>query len=91
MTKAELITSIAKNAGLTKAQSEKAVNAFQESVTSCLSGGDSIVIPGFGSFTVSQRAARQGRNPQTGQVIQIPASNVAKFRPGKALKEAVNK
>ncbi len=91
MTKAELVSSIAKDAGIAKAAAEKALNSFTASVTKSLKKGVKVTLVGFGTFTVSKRAARKGRNPQTGKTISIPATKVPKFRAGKALKDAVKK
>ncbi len=90
MTKGDIVDSIAEETGLSKADAERAVNAFTGAVTSALKGGDSVSIVGFGTFSVSARAARTGRNPRTGEAIQIKASNAPKFKAGKGLKEAVN-
>ncbi|HGJ5858069.1 HU family DNA-binding protein [Arsenophonus nasoniae] len=89
MNKTELINQIAEKANLTKKDSEKALNALIETVTEALKAGDEVQLVGFGSFQVNQRAAREGRNPQTGKVIQIAAANVPSFKAGKTLKEAV--
>jgi DNA-binding protein HU-beta len=89
MTKAELIDSVAKSANLTKAAAEKAVSGFIGAVADALKKGDRVTLVGFGSFEVSTRKARTGRNPQTGKEIKIAAAKVPKFRPGKALKDAV--
>jgi len=89
MTKAELIDAVAKSASLTKASAEKAVGGFISAVTDALKAGDRVTLVGFGSFEVSTRKARTGRNPQTGKEIKIAAAKVPKFRPGKALKDAV--
>ncbi|WGM03593.1 HU family DNA-binding protein [Arsenophonus nasoniae] len=89
MNKTEVINQIAEKAGLTKKDSEKALNALIETVTEALKAGDEVQLVGFGSFQVKQRAAREGRNPQTGKVIQIAAANVPSFKAGKTLKEAV--
>ena len=90
MTKAELVDKIYAKSGLpTKAKSEAALDATIEAITECLTSGDSITLTGFGSFKVTKRAARKGRNPRTGAEIKIPASKVVKFRPGKTLKDAV--
>jgi DNA-binding protein HU-beta len=89
MTKAELIDAVAKSAALTKASAEKAVGGFIGAVTDALKAGDRVTLVGFGSFEVSTRKARTGRNPQTGKEIKIAAAKVPKFRPGKALKDAV--
>lgn len=90
MTKAELVSAVAENAGLTKADAEKAVKAFVDSVSACLKSGDKLSLVGFGTFSTSKRAARKGQNPQTGKKIEIPESVTPKFKPGKALKDAVN-
>ncbi len=90
MTKPELIDKMAKDAGITKAQATKALNAFIDGVKSALKKKDGkVTLVGFGTFQKVQRKARTGRNPQTGEQIKIKASNVVKFKPGKALKEAV--
>lgn len=89
MTKAELIDAVAKSATLTKASAEKAVGGVIAAVTDALKAGDRVTLVGFGSFEVSTRKARTGRNPQTGKEIKIAAAKVPKFRPGKALKDAV--
>jgi DNA-binding protein HU-beta len=86
----ELKAAVATKSGLTKTDSEEAVKAVFEVISNTLADGDSISIPGFGAFSVSDRAARTGRNPSTGAEIQIPAAKVAKFKVGKGLKEAVN-
>ena len=90
MTKAELVTSIAEKTGLTKKDSEKALAAFVDTVTETLAKGDSIQLVGFGTFEVSERAAREGRNPQTGETMEIKASKTPKFKAGKALKDMMN-
>lgn len=90
MTKAELIAAVADNAGLTRAAAEKAVGAITESITDSLATGDKVTLVGFGSFAVSERAARTGRNPKTGEPIQIAASRGVRFSAGAALKKAVN-
>ncbi|MCP3999606.1 MAG: HU family DNA-binding protein [Gammaproteobacteria bacterium] len=90
MNKGELIESVAASAGLSKADAGRAVDAVVQSIASALSGGNQVSLVGFGTFTVKHRAARQGRNPRTGETIQIKASNVPGFKAGKALKEAVN-
>jgi DNA-binding protein HU-beta len=90
MNKGELIESVAASAGLSKADAGRAVDAVVESIAGALSGGNQVSLVGFGTFTVKHRAARQGRNPRTGETIQIKASNVPGFKAGKALKEAVN-
>ena len=89
MNKGDLINKIADDAGLSKAQAGAALNAVLDSVTGTLKGGGKVTLVGFGTFSVSKRAARTGRNPQTGQEIQIAAKNVVKFKPGKELSSAV--
>ncbi|NVN92343.1 MAG: HU family DNA-binding protein [Desulfuromonadales bacterium] len=91
MTKAELISAVAEESGLKKVDAEKAVNAFIASVTAALEKGDKLSLVGFGTFCTTKRAARKGQNPQTGKKINIPAATIPKFKPGKTLKEAVNK
>lgn len=90
MNKADLISAMASSAGITKAQAQSALNAFCDSTTSALKGGDKVVLVGFGTFSVSKRAARTGRNPQTGKEIKIKAKKVAKFKAGAALSGSVN-
>ncbi len=89
MTKAELVSYIAKEAGITKATAEKALSAFIKAVTDALSKGEKVTLVGFGTFYVAERAERKGRNPQTKEEIIIPAAKVPKFKPGKLLKESV--
>ena len=89
MTKAEFVARIAEKTGSTKADAEKGVNAFLEAITETLRTGDKVSFAGFGSFEVTERAAREGRNPQTGETMQIPAGKIPKFKAGKALKAAV--
>jgi len=89
MTKAELIASIGKEAKISKASAEKAINAFTSSVTKALKKGDKLALTGFGTFSVARRRARTGRNPQTGKEIKIPSTRVAKFKAGNLLKSAV--
>lgn len=91
MNKGELIEALAKKTDTTKKTSEEYLNAFVEVVTETLKKGDKIQLVGFGSFEVRKRAARKGRNPQTNEEIKIKASTVPAFKPGKALKEKVNK
>ncbi len=85
MNKAQLIDAIAEKAGLTKADSKKALEAFVATVGESLKSGDKVALVGFGSFSISERSVRRGRNPQTGKIIQIPAKKVVKFRPGAEL------
>ena len=91
MRKAELVEAIAAKTGLTKADAARALDATLETVTEALQKGDRVPLVGFGTFAVADRAAREGRNPQTGAVVQIPARKAVTFKPGTALKEAVNK
>ncbi|ORU90549.1 MAG: DNA-binding protein HU [Cycloclasticus sp. symbiont of Poecilosclerida sp. M] len=90
MNKSELIDSIAADTGLSKADAGRALNSTVSSITSALKSGDSVQLVGFGTFQVKQRAARAGRNPQTGATIQIKAATVPSFKAGKSLKDAVN-
>jgi DNA-binding protein HU-beta len=85
MNKAELINKIADDAGITRTQANTALDSFVEAVTKTLKGGGKVTLVGFGTFTVSKRAARNGRNPQTGEVIKIKARKVARFKAGKDL------
>jgi DNA-binding protein HU-beta len=89
MTKAELIAGIGKEAKISKASAEKALNAFTNTVMKALRKGDKLALTGFGTFSVAKRRARTGRNPQTGKEIRIPATRVAKFKAGNLLKSAV--
>ena len=91
MQKSELIETIAAEAGISKAAAGRALASLLGSVTKALKNGDRVSLVGFGTFSVSKRAARMGRNPQTGEAIKIKASKAPKFSAGKALKEAVNK
>ena len=91
MNKTELVAAIADKAGISKKDAEKALKAFTDTVAAQLKKGDKIQLVGFGTFEVSKRAAREGRNPQTGDVMKIPASKAPKFKAGKALKDLVNK
>ncbi|WP_303840258.1 HU family DNA-binding protein [Selenomonas ruminantium] len=90
MNKTELVANIAEKSGLTKKDAEKALGAFFESVQQALIEGDRVQLIGFGTFEVKERAARKGRNPQTGKEIEIPAAKNPVFKAGKALKDAVN-
>ena len=89
MNKSELIESIASESGLSKAESLKALDALLGSVTNALQSGEQVVLVGFGTFSVKDRAPRKVRNPRSGEVIDVAASRVAAFKPGKGLKEAV--
>ena len=91
MNKTELITAIAESADISKKDSEKALKAFVDVVTEELKKGEKVQLVGFGTFEVSERAAREGRNPKTGKTMTIEASKTPKFKAGKALKDAVNK
>ncbi len=90
MNKAELIDAVAEAADLSKASATRALDAALDSITSALQGGNQVTLVGFGTFSVRPRAARTGRNPRTGEAIQIKASNNPAFKAGKALKDAVN-
>ena len=90
MNKSELIDAIAASADISKADAGRALDATLEAVTGALKKGDSVSLVGVGTFAVKERAAREGRNPQTGQTIQIAAAKVPGFKAGKALKDAVN-
>jgi DNA-binding protein HU-beta len=90
MTKSELINAIAEQANLSKADAGRSLDALIKTIESTLKAGDSITLVGFGTFAVKDRAERTGRNPQTGQEITIAAAKVPSFKPGKALKDAVN-
>ncbi|MCB0632517.1 MAG: HU family DNA-binding protein [Saprospiraceae bacterium] len=90
MNKGDLINKIAEDAGITKGQAEDALSAVLDGITSALKSDDSVTLVGFGTFSVSKRDARSGRNPQTGETIKIAAKNVAKFKPGKKLSDAIN-
>ena len=91
MKKSELVAVMAEKAGLKKVDAEKALNAFVDAVTEALAKGDKISLVGFGSFETKKRAARTGKNPQTGAEIKIAASTVPAFNAGRGLKDAVNK
>ena len=91
MNKNDLVTAVANNASLTKADAARAVDAVINSIGSSLKKGKEVRLVGFGTFLVQKRKATTGRNPRTGATIKIPASNQPKFRAGKALKEVVNK
>ncbi|MHB9096153.1 MAG: HU family DNA-binding protein [Eubacteriales bacterium] len=90
MNKQELVSSVAEKSGLTKKDSEKAVNAVFASIEQALAKGDKVQLVGFGTFEVRKRAARKGRNPQTGAEIKIAAAKVPAFKAGKALKDSVS-
>ena len=90
MNKNDLVASVANDSGLSKADAAKAVDSVFDTISGALSGGADIRLVGFGTFSVAQRRASEGRNPRTGEKIQIPASKQPKFKAGKALKDAVN-
>lgn len=90
MNKQDLINKIASEAGITKDQARTALQAFEHGVTETLSAGDKVQLVGFGTFSVAKRNARTGRNPKTGEALQIPAKSVVKFKAGKGLEEAIN-
>jgi DNA-binding protein HU-beta len=90
MNKAELIDAVTTQAGLQKADATRAVDAVFDSITGALKSGDAVSLLGFGTFVVKVRAARAGRNPRTGETIEIAASKAPTFKAGKALKDAVN-
>ena len=90
MNKTELIEHIAKSADISKAAAARSLDAVIDAVTTSLKNNDSVTLVGFGTFEVSERAAREGRNPQTGKTMSIPASKAPKFKAGKALKDSIN-
>ena len=90
MNKGELVSAIASKADLTKEQAESALSAVTDSIQEALKSDDSVSLVGFGTFSVNKRPAREGRNPRTGETIQIAAKNVAKFKPGKKLSDSIN-
>ncbi|WP_416441388.1 HU family DNA-binding protein [Leeuwenhoekiella sp. A16] len=90
MNKSDLIDAMAEDAGITKAAAKKALESFLGNVESSLKGGNRVSLVGFGSWSVSKRAAREGRNPQTGKTIKIAAKNVVKFKAGSELSDSVN-
>ena len=89
MTKAELIASVAAEAGLKKSVAEKILTAFTDCIEKALQSGDKVTLTGFGTFQCTRRASRTGRNPRTGKEIKIPACSIPKFKPGNKLKEAL--
>ena len=90
MTRTELVANVAEKSGITKKQADVVLNSLFESIKQALVEGDKVQIIGFGTFEIRNRAARKGRNPQTNEEIDIPASKLPSFKAGKALKEAVN-
>jgi DNA-binding protein HU-beta len=91
MNKSQLVEAIAQHANLTKADAERALDGFIKTIETTLKAGDPIALVGFGTFAVKARAERTGRNPQTGQEITIAATKVPSFKPGKSLKDTVNR
>ena len=89
MNKAELIAKISEDAGITKTQANASIDSFVEAVQKTLKKGDKVTLVGFGTFSVTKRKARNGRNPKTGETIKIKAKKVAKFKPGKDLSEKI--
>lgn len=90
MKKSELVEAVAEKAGLTKADATRAIDAIFATITEALKNGDKVPVAGFGTFAVSKRAAREGRNPRTGETVNIAARNAVTFKAGTALKDAVN-
>ena len=89
MNKGELISNVAEQAGLTKAQAGDALNAVLDNISGALSDGDKVTLIGFGTFSINRRNARKGRNPRTNEVIDIPAKNIVKFKAGKEFTDKV--
>ncbi|MFN4300281.1 MAG: HU family DNA-binding protein [Thermaurantimonas sp.] len=90
MNKTEFIDAVASKAGMSKASAKAAVDAFISTVNEVLKNGDKVILTGFGTFSVAERSAREGRNPSNGQTISIPAKKVAKFKPGKELADSIS-
>jgi DNA-binding protein HU-beta len=90
MNKAELIEAMAESADISKAAAGRALDGMVDAITKAMKEGDTLSLVGFGTFSVKERAAREGRNPQTGETIQIKASRIPSFKAGKALKDAIN-
>lgn len=90
MNKNDLVAAVANGTGLSKADAVKAVDAMFDAIVAALKTGDEVRLVGFGTFTVTERAASKGRNPRTGEEIAIPASRIPKFKPGKQMKDAIN-
>lgn len=90
MNKADLVSSLSEKTGLTKTKSNQVIDSLVETISEALQGGDKVTLVGFGTFTTSQRDARKGRNPKTGESLEIPAKRVAKFKPGTELSKSVN-
>jgi DNA-binding protein HU-beta len=91
MSKAKMSEKVAEKLSSPKTEASRAIEAFLDSIQEALASGDEVKLPGFGSFSVAKRKERQGRNPQTGEIMTIPANKTIKFSPGKSLKEAVKK
>ena len=89
MNKGQLVDRMAKSAGIFKSAADKALNGFMEAVTESLNTGEKVTLVGFGTFSVTERKARTGRNPRTGKPMEIPAKKVVKFRPGTKLSESI--
>ena len=89
MNKGDLIEKVAKECGLSKTATDQALNSVLDAITGAVAAGDKVTLIGFGTFSVSARAAREGRNPQTGETIQIPAKKIVKFKAGSKLSDAV--
>lgn len=90
MNKADLVNSVSEKTGLTKTKSNEVINAITSSISESLSTGDKVTLVGFGTFTTSKRNARKGRNPKTGEVINISSKTVARFKPGTGLSSSIN-
>jgi DNA-binding protein HU-beta len=90
MNKADLVNSLAENTGMTKTKSNEVIDVIVSTISEALKSGDKVTLVGFGTFTTTQRDARKGRNPKTGEVIEIPAKRVAKFKAGADLTKSVN-
>ncbi len=90
MNKTEFVDAVAEKADLPKSDAAKVIDSMVDVIGDALKGGDQVTLIGFGTFLVSKREARKGRNPRTGEEIQIAASNVPRFKPGKALKDSIN-
>lgn len=91
MTKSEIVEQVSKKADLSRKDTEKLVEIVFDSIVEALNNGDKVELRGFGSFRTRQRKSRRGRNPKTGQIVEVPAKRVAYFKPGKELRELINK
>ena len=89
-TKEDIVNQVAKDTGISKIQAKKTVESFLDTITDSMKSGDKVTLTGFGTFQVQEREARKGRNPQTGETMNIPARKVPKFSPGKGLKDSVS-